>query len=124
MYRAGCVAFDFAAKDRSCRLGRHSEGMRHDGGGSSNRDACTMECDAECKQKAKLEIKKSFTPSSEIQKIVDAGVFMQKKTNKPFIIVMQASIGMVPMIKSWLCNTKTMADVHKNTLIIGKFLKN
>lgn len=43
---------------------------------------------------------------------------MQSQTERPFIIVMQATIGMVPMIKSWLCNTKTMVDVHKNTLII------
>ena len=52
------------------------------------------------------------------QPIVDAAVALQKNTTKPFIIVMHASMGMVPMIKSWLCNTKTMVGVHQNTLII------
>ena len=52
------------------------------------------------------------------QPIVDAAVALQKNTTKPFIIVMHASMGMVPMIKSWLCNTKTMVGVHQNTLIV------
>jgi hypothetical protein len=36
----------------------------------------------------------------------------------PFLFVMQATVGMIPMVKSWICNTETMEGVHENTLLI------
>jgi len=41
-----------------------------------------------------------------------------KNPESPFILVMEVSIGMVDMVKSWLCNTRDMARVHSNTLLI------
>jgi hypothetical protein len=77
-----------------------------------------MKCDKACREQADLEMKESLKPTKESQNIIKHALAMQSKTDRPFLIVMQASIGMVPMIKSWLCNTNTMKDVHKNTLII------
>lgn len=36
----------------------------------------------------------------------------------PFVFIMQCTVGMVEMIKSWICNTKTMEGVHESTLLI------
>ena len=50
----------------------------------------------------------------EAQKIRDA----DNDNAVPFVFVMQATVGMIPMIKSWICNTATMDGVHSNTLLI------
>lgn len=119
MFRTGCKAFDYPTRhnDRSCRLGRFNEGLRSDPGGSK-RSVCTMICDEVCQKKRTMVIAESLKPSDASAKITKTALAMQSKTTMPFLIVMQASIGMVPMIKSWLCNTASMKHVHENTLII------
>ena len=50
--------------------------------------------------------------------IVKAARQLASQSNQPFILVLHASIGMMSQMKSWLCNTATLIDVHHNTLII------
>lgn len=50
--------------------------------------------------------------------IVKTARQLASRSNQPFILVLHASIGMLSQIKSWLCNTATFKDVHRNTLII------
>ena len=59
-------------------------------------------------------------PSTEdtTTNIVKAARQLASQSNQPFILVLHASIGMLSQIKSWLCNTAILKDVHRNTLII------
>ena len=64
--------------------------------------------------------KRSSKPSTDdaTANIVKAARQLASQSNQPFILVLHASIGMLSQIKSWLCNTATLKDVHRNTLII------
>lgn len=52
------------------------------------------------------------------KEVVGFAKVMQEKSTKLFIIIMQATTGMAPLVKSWLCNTETMEYVHDNMLLI------
>ena len=65
-------------------------------------------------------LSRSLTSDNANYEIIKAAHKIQDENEGkvPFVFVMQATVGMIPMIKSWICNTATMENVHENTLLI------